>query len=219
MRINKYLAYRYGCSRRQADQAVSNGEVFVNSTPAMIGQEVTAATDIVLWTGHKQIERTHLSVALHKPVGYVSSRDGQGSPSLYDLLPERFRALKIAGRLDKDSSGLVVLSDDGDYIQRMTHPSFNKIKTYQVKLHKQLTDLDKKELLLGVDIGDDRPSRVSITKDMGDNKYELTLEEGRNRQIRRTFSALGYEVIELHRIAIEDIKLGDLTETDYRILQ
>ncbi len=216
MRINKYLAYRYGCSRRGADQAIERGEVFVNSQPASVGQEISAEQDTIIWPGHTPIKKQGTTIKLHKPTGYVSSHEGQGSKTIYDLLPPEYQHLKIAGRLDKDSSGLMILSDDGNLIQELSHPSNNKIKVYRVTLHKELQDADIKKLMIGVDIGDQQPSRMSVNKQ--EKRYVVSLEEGRNRQIRRSFSALGYEVRTLHRTQIDKTHLDDLASGEYKIM-
>ncbi len=143
-------------------------------------------------------------------MGYVCSRDGQGSPSVYQLVPEQYQHYQIAGRLDKDSSGLLIFTPDGNLLNKLTHPSFNKQKVYLVELNKPLDNRDLDQLQNGVDIGDARPSKLIIqpVKNHNSNKtYQITLTEGRNRQIRRSFAALGYSVIKLHCTKIGHYRL------------
>lgn len=221
MRLNRYIATYSGVSRRKADELIVNGSVVVNRKLAHVGMEVSH-DDIVIVAGKRLIpvQRTRSVVALHKPVGYVCSKDGQGSPSVYDLLPRSMGNLHIAGRLDKDSSGLVILTDDGLLLQEITHPSNNKIKRYNVTLKYALTRHATKQCAEGVNIGDTRLSKLLVTpikdrprgKNLHDDgfTYEVTVQEGRNRQIRRTFEALGNHVIDLHRTHLGDYELGRL---------
>ena len=150
-----------------------------------------------------------LYLAFHKPVGYVCSRRAQGAaPTLYELLPPKYRKLKTVGRLDKDSSGLILLTNDGDFAYQMTHPKFRKTKIYEVELDKPLQPLHQQMISdYGVML-DDGPSKFTVIRD--DKQYIVTLAEGRNRQIRRTFAALGYKVTRLHRIKFGKYELGNL---------
>lgn len=209
MRINKYLAHEAGYSRRQADLLVKEGRVRINGVKAVIGSQIKP-TDEVLVDGNKitPIE-AYTYLLFHKPVHYVCSRRAQGnSPTIYDLLPKNFRQLKTVGRLDRDSSGLLLLTNDGDFSHRMTHPSFHKTKIYQLELDKPLEPLHQQMISdHGVKL-EDGISKFLIMKH-GDG-YEVTMSEGRNRQIRRTFSALGYTVTKLHRTTFGPYSLGEL---------
>src|SRR5690606_8683974 len=133
----------------------------------------------------------------NKPTGYICSRRGQGSRTVYDLLPDKYRSLKTAGRLDKESSGLLILTNNGNLANQLTHPRYEKEKVYKVKLNKPLTGADKNKLLEGVKL-DDGPSRFIKIEQNPQGVCEVTLSEGRNRQIRRTFDTLGYKVVYLH---------------------
>lgn len=214
MRLNRYIAQHTELSRRKADAEIAHGHVIVNRQPAHMGMEVSDA-DTVLVDGKKVMPSNNVSVTitLNKPVGYVCSRDGQGSPTVYDLLPPDQQHLNIAGRLDKDSSGLVIMTDDGQLLNQLTHPSYNKEKVYEVTLDKELTPADLKKLKTGVDIGDTRPSKLDVKSQKSKIKghsYTVTMTEGRNRQIRRTFEALGHHVTRLHRTHLGPYKLGSL---------
>jgi 23S rRNA pseudouridine2605 synthase len=203
-----------GVSRREADDLIKSGAITVNGNIAVLGQPIND-TDQVAVNGQPIRPETLSYIMLNKPIGYVCSRRQQGdSPTIYDLLPGELRSLKVAGRLDADSRGLVVLTNDGDYAQRITHPRFAEIKKYEVKLNKKLGSSDAKQLTDGVDIGDG-VSRLTI-EPIANDSLLVTLAEGRNRQIRRSFEALGYQVIDLRRIEHADIKLpSDLPEGLY----
>jgi 23S rRNA pseudouridine2605 synthase len=139
---------------------------------------------------------------MDKPVGYVCSRRQQGEvPTVYSLLPEKYQHLKTVGRLDKDSSGLILLTNDGDLAHSLTHPSFKKVKKYDVVLNRPLEPLHKQMIDdFGVDLPDGK-SKLQLARitDGDDTTWEVVMHEGRNRQIRRTFAALGYQVAALRR--------------------
>lgn len=199
-RINKYLALHKGVSRREADDLVSSGKVTINGVAASHGSQVSTG-DTVAISGEETRHADYRYVLLHKPVGYVCSRKRQGdNPTIYELLPEEMHTLKPVGRLDKDSSGVLVLTNDGDFAHSMTHPSFKKTKVYTVHLDVPLQPLHQQMISdYGVML-DDGKSQFLVSKVNEDQReYEVTMQEGRNRQIRRTFVALGYTVTKLHR--------------------
>ena len=167
----------------------------------------------------------YLYIAFHKPVGYVCSRRAQGSaPTLYDLLPAKYRHLKTVGRLDKDSSGLILLTNDGDFAFQMTHPKFRKTKVYEVELNRPLEPLHQQMISdYGVKLEDGISKFKVITStestedQLSRTRFTVVLTEGRNRQIRRTFAALGYRVTKLHRTTFGQYELGDLQPGKYAI--
>jgi pseudouridine synthase len=220
MRINRYLAQYVGTSRRKADEMISAGRVVVNRKVANLGTQVDELSDIVLVDGEKivAVKRVARTVLLHKPVGYVCSKDGQGAPTVYDLLQRSMQSLNIAGRLDKDSSGLVILTDDGDLLQELTHPSNDKEKIYEVTLNKPLEDGLIAKLASGVDIHDDRLSKLMVVPIEGKERYQVSIQEGRNRQIRRSFEVLGYQVIRLHRTQLGQFELGPLAPKQFKAI-
>lgn len=199
------MATATGMSRRSADTAVKTGRVTINLIKANLGDAVNSGDEVRL-DDKKLIIRHSTTIMLNKPPGYVCSRKGQGNKTVYELLPEKYRRLKPVGRLDKDSSGLLVMTDDGKLANRLSHPRYQKDKTYLVTLNKKLSLPDKKQLLTGVGL-DDGLSKFLKLKDCSDSTYEVVLAEGRNRQIRRTLDALGYEVITLKRIKLADLAL------------
>ena len=202
VRLNKFLAEKIGISRREADNLITNGKVLVNNSPAVLGARISE-TDKIIAEG-REIDNTAVSytyLMLNKPVGYLSSRRSQGGePTLYDLLPEEYRKLKTVGRLDKDSSGLILLTNDGDFAFSHTHPKFYKVKTYIVSLNKPLEPLHQQEISdFGIQL-EDGASKLFLSRISDDRKdWQVEMSEGRNRQIRRTFAALGYAVVKLHR--------------------
>ncbi len=208
MRINKYIARASGLSRRAADQAISEGRVTVNGLSVNPGSDISDADSITLDGQPVSLPAETTTIMLNKPAGYVCSRDGQGSQTIYDLLPEELHNLKPVGRLDKDSSGLLLLTNDGDLANQLTHPRYAKEKVYEVGLDKPLKPADKTQAGQGVKL-DDGPSKLQITNHEG-NSFTVTMSEGRNRQIRRTFEALGYQVITLHRTGFGQFKLANL---------
>lgn len=219
MRLNKFLSQNTELSRRSADVAIANGRIRVNGKPAVLGLPVEE-TDLIELDG--QAIRTAapkiVTILLHKPAGYVCSKNGQGSKTVYELLPKAYENLNIAGRLDKDSSGLVVLTNDGSLLNELTHPSNNKEKAYVVSIDKTLWPEDQKKLLSGTDIGDERPSKFMRMKKKSEKTYEIILGEGRNRQIRRAFESVGYVVTKLHREQLGRFRLGKLKEKEKIIL-
>ncbi len=217
-RLNKYLALHLGISRREADLHIEKGRVTVNGATAVIGSRVHA-DDTVCIDGTPISGATALIyIALNKPVGYVCSRKRQGdSPTIYELLPEHYHALKPVGRLDKDSSGLILLSNDGDFAQRMTHPRYTKVKRYEVALDAPLEPLHQQMINdFGINL-DDGKSKLILEKKADDRlEWIVIMSEGRNRQIRRTFAALGYTVTALHRTNFGNYSLGDLAPGGYQ---
>ena len=161
-RLNKFLALALGVSRRQADELIEQGTVTVNDEAAKLGQRITTA-DIIRYDNKPLTAQTHQLILLHKPVGYLCSRASQGGvPTIYELLPASLHHLKPVGRLDKDSSGLILLTNNGDFAHQMTHPSFYKIKRYLVTLDQPLQPLHRQMINdFGVQLPDG-PSRLKI---------------------------------------------------------
>jgi 23S rRNA pseudouridine2605 synthase len=230
MRINKYVASASNLSRRAADRALMTGRVTVNNRHADPGQDVTDA-DIVTLDGVaiKPVTST-TTIMLNKPAGVVVSRDGQGAQTIYDILPAEYHQLNPVGRLDKYSSGLLLLTNDGQLAHELTHPSRQKTKVYEVFLDKPLQPLHQQMISdHGITL-DDGPSKFQIEKletgnwklagepkqPVASSYLQITLREGRNRQIRRTFEALGYRVTHLHRTHFGPYTLDNLATRQIR---
>ena len=253
-RLNKFLAERLGVSRREADELISAGKITVNGKTAATGAKVDKNDKVCYNEKIVPFEAEYLYLAFHKPVGYVCSRRAQGSvPTIYELLPKKYQHLKTVGRLDKDSSGLILLTNDGDFAYQMTHPKFRKTKVYEVSLNNPLEPLHQQMISDYGVLLDDGPSRFKIVKNEvissnsracspsssrrrqneppvktggrvgsrmeGITSYVVFLTEGRNRQIRRTFAALGYTVTRLHRIQFGKCELGSLKPAEYVIIK
>lgn len=220
-RLNKFLALQLGVSRRQADELIAGGKISINGKKAELGTRVSDSDRVKL--GERTITDTASKqyILFHKPRGYVCSRKKQGeNETIYAILPKEFHALKPVGRLDKDSSGLLLLSNDGDFAFKMTHPSFKKIKEYLVKIDTPLEPLHQQMIAdFGINLPDGRSQLGLERLDETRKFWRVSMSEGRNRQIRRTFSAVGYEVIELHRTVFgnyflpEDLPAGEFFET------
>ncbi len=215
-RLNKQLALALGISRREADDLIASGRVVVDGNVAVLGARFSFGSHVEVDKKTIEFSDQYHYVAMNKPVGYVCSRKRQGeAPTVYELLPERFRKLKTVGRLDKESSGLILFTDDGDFAFKMTHPKFAKSKTYQVELDHNLEPLHQQMISdYGVQLTDG-VSKLGLTRldpDSSHNRrhFEVSMHEGRNRQIRRTFAALGYDVKKLHRTSFGKYELGGL---------
>jgi 23S rRNA pseudouridine2605 synthase len=210
MRLNKYVAQATGLSRRTADTAIDNGRVAVNGAIATTGQQVQE-NDSVMLDGAPITIASVVTLLLNKPVGYVCSRNGQGSQTVYDLLPSTYHQLKPVGRLDKDSSGLLLLTNDGELANQLTHPRYHKTKLYEVTLATPLAPLHQQMINdHGIQLDDGR-SQLQLTKLSDDaTTWQIQMHEGRNRQIRRTFAALGYTVTALHRTQFGQYALSDI---------
>ena len=212
MRINKYLAQSTGISRRMADKAVAAGRVTINDQPATAGSDATE-TAVVQLDGRLVTPLVKaITILFHKPVGCVVSRDGQGSLTIYDLLPDEYRLLKPIGRLDKNTSGLLLLTNDGNLANELTHPRYAKTKIYEVTLGKPLAPLHRQMINdHGLNL-EDGNSQLNLERlvDGDETGWRITMQEGRNRQIRRTFAALNYHVAALHRTNFGNHALGEL---------
>lgn len=215
-RLNKFIAHSAGLSRREADTAIEQGRVRVNKARAILGTQVSPG-DIVEFDG-KTLEQasSYTYLAFHKPVGYVCSRRAQGdTPTIYALLHHEYHHLKPIGRLDRDSSGILLLTDDGDFAHQMTHPKFAKRKVYEVTLDQALEPLHQQMINdYGVNL-EDGVSLLQLEKQDDARHWRVTMSEGRNRQIRRTFTALGYTVTKLHRIQFGPYTVYDIVSGSY----
>jgi 23S rRNA pseudouridine2605 synthase len=201
MRINKYIASATGMSRRAADAAISEGRVLLNGVAPSSGHDVKEGERVTLDNRAITPDVKTITIMMNKPVGYVVSRNGQGSKTIYSLLPLQYHKLKPVGRLDKESSGLLLLTNDGDLANELTHPSKQKVKVYEISLNMPLQPLHRQMISdHGIKL-EDGNSRLQLARreEGNDKDWTVTMSEGRNRQIRRTFGSLGYDVLKLHR--------------------
>ena len=218
MRLNKFIALSLGVSRRKADELIEQGEILVNGDRAVLGRQISQS-DSVLYNSQELHIQPKKLILPHKPVGYLCSRASQGGiPTIYELLPTSLHHLKPVGRLDKDSSGLILLTNDGDFAHQMTHPSFYKMKRYLVTLDQPLQPLHRQMINdFGVQLPDG-PSRLTLERqhDGDDHRWIVQMSEGRNRQIRRTFAALGYTVKKLHRTDFGNYSIGEIKRGEFQ---
>lgn len=219
VRLNKYLAHTFGLSRREADERIKQGRVLINGSIASLGNVIDPSRDKVSFDNQviASAPKRYTYLLMNKPVGYICSRKQQGdTPTIYSLLPRQYHHLKVAGRLDKDSCGLLLLTDDGDTIFKLTHPKFGKEKVYNIAINKPLSAADIKKINGGIKL-EDGTSNMSVHshKSLLPNSYSVRMSEGRNRQIRRTLKALGYTVTHLERISFGEYSLSRLNEKLY----
>lgn len=220
LRLNKHIALQLGISRREADELIDAGKVEVDGARATLGARFSVENIITI--NGKPIDTQKVQyqyLILNKPVGYVCSRRAQGDDkTIYTLLPQKYHHLKTVGRLDRDSSGIILLTNDGDFAFRMTHPKFAKTKVYHVQLDHDLEPLHQQMISdFGIQL-DDGSSQLTLARlhDTRRDEWQVTMSEGRNRQIRRTFAALGYTVTRLHRIQFGNYSLGDMKRGDFK---
>ncbi|WOD37957.1 pseudouridine synthase [Nodosilinea sp. E11] len=226
-RLQKILSQYGVASRRQAEQLIEAGQVMVNGEVAHLGQRADPNCDRIE-VNHRPIQAHHRPtqhyLLLHKPRGMVSTcADPEGRPTVLTALSPDLHTVGIhpVGRLDAYTTGALLLTNDGDFTFRLTHPRHDVSKTYRVRLEGQVTAATLKAWRQGIwlDHSPTRPARVEvISAGSTDTHLEVILQEGRNRQIRRVAQALGHRVLDLHRVAVGSVHLGNLDVGAYRAL-
>jgi len=218
MRLQKFLSAAGVCSRRKGEALILAGRVTVNGDLiTTLGTQVDPDVDRVTVDGKPAaLKSEHVYLALHKPEGYVTSCDHPGEKIVMELV-ETDRRLFPVGRLDKESTGLLLLTDDGRIHHRLSHPSFDHEKEYEVTVDKPLTPGVLKKLGRGLVI-QGKPTRPAQVKKLSTNRFLIILQEGRNRQIRRMVGKVGHTVKHLKRIRVAHIKLGKLKKGSWRHL-
>jgi len=211
-------------ARRKADQLIAAGQVCVNGTPAIAGQQVTPGVDRVTVDG-RPVEPVSESTYLmmNKPVGVLTSvGDDRGRQTVVDRLPPRRARVFPVGRLDLDSRGLVLLTDDGELAGRLMHPRYHVEKEYRVVVRGRPGDDAFRRLSEGMVVRGERfePAQVKVLDSAGaDARLSMILREGRKREVRRLWQALGHPVLDLQRVRIDGLELGDLAEGGVRPLR
>ena len=227
MRINKYLASCGIASRRNSEQYVLEGRVKVNGkVVTALSTEIREDKDVVTLDGKVvSLPKKHIYLMMNKPKGFICSvSDDRERKTIIDLLPEEFKNKRVfpIGRLDYDSEGLLLLTTDGDLANRLMHPSGDVNKTYVCKVEGQVLEADIAKLRKGVELDGSLTKKAKIKLLEFDGKlsrYEITISEGRNRQIRRMFETINKEVVFLRRVAIGDLRLGGLYRGETRELK
>lgn len=224
MRINKYLAQIGVASRRAIDEMIEEGRVKVNGKPAKLGDQVEPEKDKVEVDGQIVANRGEhkVYIILNKPAGYTStSAQIKGERNILELVKSNVRLYPV-GRLDRDSTGLIILTNDGELTLKLTHPKFHIPKTYEVKILGNVSDTQIEMIKKGINLEDGltKPADVKIKSQSLPHHsiLEITLFEGKKRQIRRMMAYLHLHIIDLKRISTGSIKLGNLPLGKYRNL-
>ncbi len=218
MRLNRYLAAAGLGSRRHCDELIAEGRVTVNGRPCTdFSTQVEAADHVKV--GNRLVRPAEtLTIVLHKPAGFVSTRrDPNVTDTIYDLLPPKFSRLFNIGRLDAQSEGLLLLTSDGDLAQRLTHPRYKVEKEYEVTVDKLWQPALSEKLRTGVFL-DGKRAQLAFLQQIGTTRLRVVLRQGLNRQIRRMFYEVGYEVKRLLRTRVGPLRLGELPRGAWRPL-
>jgi 23S rRNA pseudouridine2605 synthase len=217
VRLQKFLAEAGIGSRRHCETLIQRGDISVNGQPVtVLGTKIDPATDRVTLAGKPVVVERKVYIALNKPAGVLcTSHDTHGRKRVHDLLPASLPRLFTVGRLDYDTEGLLLLTNDGSFSLRLTHPRYKMPKTYAVEVKEALTKADRARLLDGV------PSEGELLraeKVSGTTTLQLVIREGRKRQIRRMLAAVGHPVVRLTRLTIGTVELGNLKTGQWRYL-
>lgn len=225
IRLNKYIRDLGICSRRRAEELIREGKVEINgSVVTDLGFKVIPLKDVVKVEGRVfTLSTKRIYGILNKPFGVVSTlRDPEGRPCVGELLRPLGVRVFLVGRLDFDTMGLLPFTNDGEWAHRLLHPRYHIPRTYKATIKGRITDNAIKILQTGVPLSDGptQGSKVEvIAADKNRSILRITIFEGRNRQVRRMFEALGYEVVHLIRIGFGPLHLGDLKVGEYRLIE
>ena len=219
-RINKYIASCSDISRRQADKYIEDGKVKVNGKTVSEFGFLVSDKDRVEVEGKTLSRQRKEYYLFHKPAGYITTKsDEKNRKTIYDILPEKMKALNPAGRLDKASSGLIILTNDGELLQKLTHPKIQVSKVYKVKVKGKFSDGDFYKFQNGIEI---EPNKIAygeielLNFEQGLSTFQITLYQGYNRQIRKMMEQLGKEVVALKRISHATLSIAGLEKGKYR---
>ena len=227
VRLQKFLANQGVCSRRKAEEYITNGAVKVNGKVVTeLGTKINPETDEIIFNGKKiesQSNTSKVYILLNKPIGYVTTtKDQFDRDTVLDLVKVKEKILPV-GRLDMYTSGAIILTNDGDFIYKVTHPKYEIEKTYNVTVKGIVTNEDISKLERGVKIEDYISGKakvriLKIDKEKDISRIEITIHEGKNREVRKMCNAIGKKVLALHRSKIENIGVKDLKLGEWRYL-
>jgi 23S rRNA pseudouridine2605 synthase len=218
VRLNRFLAAAGIASRRKCDELIAAGRVTINGQVCTDFSAQPSERDHVKLDGKLVHVERPMTIVLNKPAGFVSTRsDPHARDTIFDLLPPKFPRLFNIGRLDVQSEGLLLLTNDGDLGQQLTHPRFKAEKEYEVTLDRQWDRALVSKLLRGIML-DGKRAQISRLHSIGPARVRVVLRQGLNQQIRRMFYAIGYEVKGLVRVRIGHLRLGDLPRGHWRPL-
>ena len=223
IRLNKFLAQCSLGSRRKCDQLIQNGEVSVNGKIiTTLGCLVDENKDTIHYQGNSlTISKPEIYILLNKPIGYVTtSKDEKGRKTVIDLIPIKQRIFSV-GRLDIETQGLLLLTNDGNLCYKLTHPKFLVDKVYRATINKSILDKDINKLKQGIKLetGITAPCKVNLhTADKSRRTLDIVLHEGKKRQVRKMFEKLGYSVVHLIRLKFANLTLNNLTVGKWRYL-
>ena len=223
MRLNKYIAQAGIASRRKADELIANGNVKINGNTVREMGTIVSEEDEVYVNGRKiKAASKFVYIMLNKPKGYITSLDDdKNRPIVSELIGDIEERLFPIGRLDYNTSGMLLMTNDGELAYKLTHPKHHIFKTYRARVSGYLSIEKVARLKKGIDIGGfvTSPAKVEVIK-QGERSaiVQIQIYEGKNRQVRKMFSAVGNKVVELERIGIGELKLGHLKEGHYRKL-
>ncbi|MFP3949204.1 MAG: pseudouridine synthase [Longimicrobiales bacterium] len=223
MRIQKFLSRAGVASRRVAEEWMQGGRVRVNGQVVTeLGTRIDPDDDIVEVDGKVVTRPPPRWILLHKPRGYLTTRkDPRGRPTIYDLLPDQFRALRYVGRLDQDTEGLLLLTNEGDTLHRLLHPRYEVEREYRVTVegHVEEETLERLESGVTLEDGEARAVRARVLEEAGHGSVlELVLREGRKREVRRMCEVVGHAVTHLQRVRFGPVALGDVPPGEWRDL-
>lgn len=213
IRINKYLAEKGICSRREGDKLIEEGKVTVNGRKIKLGEMVNENDKVEVASDLKEL----VYIAYNKPAGVVTNCPQKGEKEIKDILNLDFEYFPV-GRLDKQSRGLLLLSNDGRITDRLLNPRNYHEKEYEVEVNRELQENDLRQLRQGITLDGGFITKPCEIKTINDRVFSIVLTEGKNRQIRRMCLALGYDVIDLNRVRIMNIRLENLPEGHYKKL-
>jgi 23S rRNA pseudouridine2605 synthase len=217
VRLNAYLARAGVASRRKADELIKAGRVTVNGRPGQLNMFVER-TDRVEVDGEPVAPQPLTYVLLHKPAGVVTTaRDPQGRPTVVDLVANDVRVVPV-GRLDVDTTGALLLTNDGELAHRLAHPKYEVEKVYEAEVEGEPSEEALRQLAEGVELEDGRTAPADVRR-LGPSRIELAIHEGRNRQVRRMLEAVGHPVRRLHRSRYAGVTLDDLAPGEWRELE